>query len=79
MEFIIDYCNGFNETVECADLEEAKSLAVDGMSYTQANVNIKSKDGDLLATSHWYGVEPGEDDEVLERFGNRGFYSSWVE
>jgi len=79
MELIINYCNGFVENVDCANLDEAKDLAVQGMSYTQANVRIESGEGELLSTSHWYGVEPNEDDTPLETFGTFGFYGDWVD
>lgn len=79
MLYVIDYCNGFVEEVDCVDLEAAKEEAVKGMRYTQSNVQIKSAEGEVLSTSHWWSVEPTEDDVVLERFGSYGFYGDWID
>ncbi|MCY7574254.1 hypothetical protein [Bacillus pumilus] len=72
----INYHTGVSEEVE-GNLEEAKEIAKKGMSYTQEKVTIETMDGDVLATSYWYGVEPEEDDSVLEQFGSYGFYQTW--
>ena len=79
MKYVINYCNGITENVECADLEAAKEAAVQGMNYTQANVKIENTEGELLSTSYWYGVEQSEEDTPLETIGTFGFYGEWVD
>lgn len=77
--YIINYNNGFTEEFE-GTLDQAKVAAQEGMSYTQASVTIE-QDGQVVATSQWYGVQPTEEDfdnnNVLEEIGN-GFYSDWI-
>lgn len=64
---------------EANTLEEAKQLAVEGISYTQENITIE-KDGEAITTARWYGVEPSEEDYeagiVLEEIGG-GHYALW--
>ncbi|MCY1103766.1 hypothetical protein [Shouchella clausii] len=76
-KFNINYHTGVEKEVEVADLQEAKEIAKEGIAYTQANVTIETLDGEVLATSRWYGVEPEENDEVLEQIGSYGFYQTW--
>ncbi|RUS47851.1 hypothetical protein ELR57_07070 [Cohnella sp. AR92] len=76
--FTIDYGTGVIHTVE-GDLNDAKTAALEGMAYTQTDVKILNENGAEILVSHWYGVEPSEDDEVLAQFGSYGFYSEWQE
>lgn len=80
-KFNINYHTGIEEEVEVADLQEAKEIAKEGIAYTQAKVTIETLDGEVLATSQWYGVEPTEeeieDGMVLEQIGSYGFYQVW--
>lgn len=80
-KFKINYHTGIEEEVEVADLQEAKEVAQKGIAYTQANVTIETLDGEVLATSRWYVVEPTEEDIedglVLEQIGSYGFYQTW--
>ena len=77
-KYTINYQNGFTSEF-LGTLEEAKLEALDGMSYTQASVSIE-KDGEVVTTSRWYGVEPTQEDHdnnaVLEEIGG-GFYGDW--
>ncbi|HEY9571257.1 MAG TPA: hypothetical protein VIR26_09680 [Metalysinibacillus sp.] len=77
-KYTINYQNGFTSEF-LGTLEEAKLEALDGMSYTQASVSIE-KDGEVVTTSRWYGVEPTQEDydnnAVLEEIGG-GFYGDW--
>ena len=77
MKFVINYHTGVKDVVEVNSLEEAKQIAVEGMTYTQQKVTIEQEDGEVLATSYWFGVAPDEDDAVLARFGDYGFYQLW--
>lgn len=77
MKFIINYHTGVVHEIEAEDLAEAKQIAVEGMTYTQQKVSIEQEDGEVLATSYWFGVAPDEDDAVLARFGDYGFYQLW--
>ena len=80
---IINFNNGFTIDVEVEDLNEAKEIAEEQMSYTQQNVTIQNEDRQLLAVSRWYGYEATEEEKednlVLVEFGNSGFYGIWEE
>jgi hypothetical protein len=75
---IIDYGTGITE--EANDLEEAKKIAEKGMTYTQESVRIM-EDGRQIAVSYWVGIKPTEEEEdnVLQQFGDYGYYTNWVE
>jgi len=73
---IIDYRTGITNKLEGVTLDEAKAIAVDGMSYTQASMDIKNEAGETITTATWYGVAPDEDDDVLLEIGS-GFYTIW--
>lgn len=74
-KYTINYHTGVSEEVEVMDLQEAKELAYNGISYTQENVSIE-QDGEVITTAYWYGVVPSEDDEVLVEIGG-GHYQTW--
>lgn len=76
MKFIINYQTGVTEEIE-GDLQAAKEAAVAGFSYTEENVSIQTEEGETVATSRWYGVEPEEDDSVLVQYADYGFYQTW--
>lgn len=80
---IINFNNGFTIDMEVEDLNEAKGIAEEQMSYTQQNVSIETEDGVVLAVSRWYGYEATEEEKedgvVLAEFGNSGFYGIWEE
>lgn len=76
MVFIIDYCNGFKKQVNVTDLNAAKKIAYDLMSYTQFDVIIKNEKHEELCVSRWYGVLPDDDDDYLIKIGS-GFYDNW--
>lgn len=77
-KFIINYHTGVTEEVEVSSLDQAQEAAQEGMTYTQEKVTIESAEGEVLATSYWYSVQPGEDDEVVASIGEFGFYGDWV-
>lgn len=74
--FIINYHTGVSEEVHTNNIEVAKEEAVKGIAYTQEKITIENEHGHVLTTSYWYGVEPDENEQVLERVGN-GFYRMW--
>jgi len=81
-KFYIDFNTGAgNENAET--LEEAKKIAIDGVSYTQEPVFIYIVsdgviDSKTAAILPWYGVSPREDDIVLISYGDFGFYGDWI-
>lgn len=75
-KFLINYHTGITEQVKVHDLDKAKEIAKEGIAYTQENITIETLDGEVVTTSYWYGVQPQEDDEVLEIVGS-GFYQVW--
>lgn len=78
MKYYINYNTGAgNETVE-GTLEDAMQKAVEGLEYTQEDVNIYAADsGKPVATLRWYGCTPTQDDVITCRFGDIGFYGEW--
>lgn len=81
MKYYINYNTGAgNETVE-GTLEDAMQKAVEGLEYTQQNVNIyiadSASDDEPVAILRWYGCTPTEDDVVTCQFGDFGFYGEW--
>lgn len=78
MSYRIDYNTGAGNVEGIATLEEAKELAVDGMAYTQENVDIMDEEtGEVVTRSQWIGVKKEEDNEALATFGDYGYYSDW--
>ena len=84
-KFIINFNNGYTSNVTVQNVDEAKKIAEEQMSYTQEDVSICT-DGnqeELLAISRWYGYEATEEERenniVLMEFGSSGFYSVWEE
>lgn len=76
--YLINYQNGFTQNVEVQNLEEVKAEVLDGISYTGCSITIEL-DGEIVSRLNWYGIEPAEEDEVLVRFGDFGFYSNWID
>lgn len=76
-KFTINYHTGIKEIVEVYDLDEAKQVAKEGIGYTQEKISIE-QDGEVITTANWYGVEPGEEDAVLETISG-GFYQLWTD
>lgn len=74
--YVIDYGAGNTEEVTVIDVEKAKEIAFDGMSYTQHSVWIRDNNGNDVAVSHWYGTAPSEEDEALCEIGG-GHYANW--
>jgi hypothetical protein len=74
-KYVINYHTGVTNEVAVSDLDEAKQIAKTGIAYTQEDISIE-KDGETVTASTWYGVQPGEEDQVLEMLGG-GFYQLW--
>ena len=77
--FTADYCNGIRQPIDKAGIEEALQEIEKNMAYTQADIKVYDDNGDIVALSKWYGVEPSEDDIPLATFGTFGFYDSWID
>ncbi|PGK15231.1 hypothetical protein CN895_07740 [Bacillus cereus] len=76
-KFIINYHTGVKEEINVHNLDEAKKIAKEGISYTQKNVSIETIDGEIITSTSWFGVTPEDDDEILEQIGDYGFYQMW--
>jgi len=75
-KYFVDFGAGAGN--EWADtIEEAMTLAVEGLSYTQETVNIYDGEN-IVATLPWYGIKPDNDDVITARFGDFGFYGEWI-
>lgn len=77
-EYYINYNTGAGNEYYTGTIDEAKAVADAGAAYTQRDIDIY--DGDTtVATRHWYGVAPDEEDEARDiiRFGSEGFYDEW--
>ncbi|PAD72863.1 hypothetical protein [Paenibacillus campinasensis] len=73
--FIVNFNTGAGNQ-QAPTLEEAKQKAVDSISFTQQHITIEDEHGNVVSIARWYGVEPTEEDEVLERIAG-GFYQRW--
>lgn len=59
-------------------LEEAKEVALDEATYTQADIAILDSDDTELTRSSWIPHEPTDEDECILKFeGEEGYYSNW--
>jgi len=76
--YLINYRTGAGN--EQADtLEDAMAAAEKNAAYTQADIHIEDKDGNVVARLPWVGCAAGEDDDVTVDFGEFGFYGEWEE
>lgn len=78
MVFVINYRNGYVETIERDDVEEAMAYADSNATYTQHDLSVELPDGTMLMLRRWYGVEADVDDEGVLRFGSFGHYGEWI-
>ena len=80
MEYYIDYNTGVTPEEINATLEAAMEEAEKGLAYTQQPVAIRDEDGEPVAVLQWFGSAPEEDyiEDVVERFGDFGYYGPWV-
>lgn len=77
-KFLVNFGTGAgNEYAET--LEEAKQIAEENATYTQASITIEDENYNEIAKLPWWGVYPGEDDEVTIDFGEFGFYGEWID
>lgn len=78
-KYIVDFNTGVAHELELDSLMEAKTYAIEQISYTQENVRIiDGATNEELTCAAWFGVEPTEEDEVLVHIGN-GFYARWTD
>lgn len=61
------------------DIGEAKSYAEENVELNRHHIKIHDDEGKLLSTSHWNGVAPTADEDVLVDFGKHGYYSNWMD
>lgn len=79
MGYYINYGTGAGNEFVDGTLEDAKKVAEEGLAYTQEDVKVQTEDGEDAAVLKWYGVQPEEDDVVIARFGDYGFYGEWAD
>ncbi len=77
MSYTINYHTGAGNFEVEGDLDDAKTQADDGATYTQQPITIE-QDGNVIARRSWWGVEPEEDGDII-RFGSYGYYGEWEE
>lgn len=77
MKYYVNYGTGAGDEYVEGTLDDAKKVAEDGIAYTQTDIKIQTEDGEDVAVLTWYGVAPEEDDIVIARFGDFGFYGEW--
>ena len=80
MKYYIDYNTGVEMEEINGTMEEAMEAAEKGIAYTQQPVTIRDEDGEPVAVLQWWGSAPEEDytEDVVERFGDFGYYGPWV-
>lgn len=83
--YIVDFGTGTGSETAYS-LEDAMKKAEAGIAYTQKDIRILdeterspwSTDPEpVVAILPWYGVKAGADDEVVQGFGEYGFYGPW--
>lgn len=79
MRYYVNYGTGAGNEYVDGSLEDAKKVAQEGLAYTQTDVKIQTEEGEDVAVLSWYGVQPKEDDVVIAKFGDYGFYSDWID
>lgn len=75
-EYTIDYGTGVTHVVEASSVQEAMEEAESQLSYTQESVYLLHG-GREVARLPWHGVSPEEDNVVIAKFGNYGYYGEW--
>lgn len=78
MVFVINYRNGYVETIERDDVEEAMAYADRNATYTQHDLSVELPDGTMLMLRRWYGIEADADEKGVLRFGSFGHYGEWI-
>ena len=83
--YIVDFGTGAGSETAYS-VEDAMKKAEAGIAYTQKDIRILdeterspwSTDPEpVVAILPWYGVKADEDDEVVQGFGEYGFYGPW--
>lgn len=87
MKYILESGFWTNEII-AKNLEEAKEMADEEISYNQESMTIKNEEGKTIAWRRWWGYEmPEEDDpdydpDIMDdaiTYGEFGFYTNWEE
>ena len=79
-QFTVNYGQGNIEEREATSAWElAEEITNEGLPYNQSSVKILDTDDNEVLVADWYGVEPEEDDEVMQQYGTFGFYTPWRE
>ena len=76
--FYVDFNTGEGNEEVNGTLEDAKRIAVEGITYNQMDITIFDEEENEVARLPWYDVKPSDDDVVTVQYGDRGFYSEWV-
>lgn len=77
MAYTINYHTGAGNFEVEGDLDEAKTQADQGATYTQEPITIDDENGNAVARRSWWGVVPEEDAEDIIQFGTFGHYGAW--
>lgn len=79
-KFTVNYGEGNIEEREAINAWTlAEEINQEGLPYNQSSVKILDQEGNELLIADWYGLEPEEDDEVLQKYGTFGFFTTWRE
>lgn len=67
------------QEIEASNLDSAREIAYEYMSYNGCSMEIRNADNELLAISRFYPVRPEKEfeDSVLCSFGDFGYYCDW--
>jgi hypothetical protein len=64
--------------IDAKDLDEAKEIADENISYNQASMVICDAEGSALCSRTWVGCLDGiEDNENPIQYGDYGYYADW--
>lgn len=81
VRYYIDFGTGAGNEY-APTLEEAKQAAIDGASYTQADITIYecengtiTKDSPEVARLKWCGCTPDNEEDVVVDYGSFGYYA----
>lgn len=79
-QFRVNYGQGnFEEREAISVWQLSEEITNEGLPYNQSSVKILDQEGNELLIADWYGVEPEEDDEILQQYGTFGFFTPWRE
>lgn len=79
-QFTVNYGQGNIEEREANNVWElAEEINQEGLPYNQSSIKILDQDDKEILIADWWGVEPDEDDDILQQIGTFGFFSPWRE